>query len=229
MDRVLKIDKYKILCKESENCIELFNAIIKSDYKVIKALKDDKRSKVLVVEINGKQYVYKEPIEKNKRRWQQFINIFRGSESFRSYNSMNKLLKIGVNGPKPYIAIQKFPNFSCILMEYLDAKIATKPNYPKIVDALKTIHKNGFVHTDANIWNFLEKDSEIFLIDCEMKKTIFGKIEEYFDFVCLSEDIDNHKELYGNIQKEFAYKIAFSYKEFQRFLRRIRKKIRSFF
>ena len=37
-----------------------------------------------------KKYVYKEPREKNKRKWQKFLNFFRGSESKREYYQMEK-------------------------------------------------------------------------------------------------------------------------------------------
>ncbi len=65
--------------------------------KIIKVLKDDHRSYVCVFEIDGdnKKYVYKEPREKNKRKWQKFLNFFRGSESQREYYQMKKINSLG--------------------------------------------------------------------------------------------------------------------------------------
>ena len=46
--------------------------------KIIKVLKDDYRSYVCVFKVDrdNKEYVYKEPREKNTRKWQKFLNIF---------------------------------------------------------------------------------------------------------------------------------------------------------
>ena len=58
--------------------------------KIIKVLKDDYRSYVYVftVDEDNKKFVYKEPREKNTRKWQKFLNFFRGSESQREYYQM---------------------------------------------------------------------------------------------------------------------------------------------
>ena len=55
--------------------------------KIIKVLKDDYRSYVCVFKVDGdnKEYVYKEPREKNTRKWQKFLNFLRASESKREY------------------------------------------------------------------------------------------------------------------------------------------------
>lgn len=46
--------------------------------KIIKVLKDDYRSYVYVfaVDEDNKKYIYKEPKEKNTRKWQKFLNFF---------------------------------------------------------------------------------------------------------------------------------------------------------
>ena len=47
--------------------------------KIIKILKDDHRSYVYVFELEAyadKKFVYKEPKEKNKRKWQKFLHVY---------------------------------------------------------------------------------------------------------------------------------------------------------
>ena len=57
---------------------DFYTRIMESDYSVMKTLKDDQRSLVQLIRINGKRYIYKIPREKNRRKWQRFISIFRG-------------------------------------------------------------------------------------------------------------------------------------------------------
>ncbi len=66
-----------------EKSLEFFDLIEANRYKLIKVLKDDQRSYVALIEIQGEKYIYKRPIEKNSRKWQRFLSIFRGSESKR--------------------------------------------------------------------------------------------------------------------------------------------------
>ena len=70
--------------------------------KIIKVLKDDHRSYVYVFELEpygDKKFVYKESREKNKRKWQRFLNFFRGSESKREYYQMEKINYLGLKNP----------------------------------------------------------------------------------------------------------------------------------
>ena len=72
--------------------------------KIIKVLKDDHRSYVYVFELEpygNKKFVYKESREKNKRKWQRFLNFFRGSESKREYYQMEKINSLGLKTAKP--------------------------------------------------------------------------------------------------------------------------------
>ena len=50
----------------------IYENIKEKNYKIKKVLKDDKRSYVAIIEIENKKYVYKEPREKNRRKWQRF-------------------------------------------------------------------------------------------------------------------------------------------------------------
>ena len=89
----MKKEKYK-----EWNCIfdegfdiNFVDCILNETYEDIKILKDDKRSLVKLIKINSIEYVLKIPREKNNRKWQRFVNIFRGSDSFRNFYMMKKL------------------------------------------------------------------------------------------------------------------------------------------
>lgn len=51
--------------------------------------------------------MYKHPIEKNSRKWQRFLSIFRGSESRREFQNIEKIREVGLNGAEPRLAVEK--------------------------------------------------------------------------------------------------------------------------
>ena len=83
------------------------NFIEHKNYDILEILKDDKRSLVMLIDINKNKYVLKVPREKNKRKWQRFISIFRGGESMREFLQLEKLKKYNFNAPAPLIAIEE--------------------------------------------------------------------------------------------------------------------------
>ena len=90
----------KILCN-SEADFNLVNKIKREEFKVIKDLKNDDRSKVILIDIDGNKYVYKIPKEKNNRIWQRITSLIRGSESKREYENYLKIKENGFKGPVP--------------------------------------------------------------------------------------------------------------------------------
>ena len=61
---------------------DIFEKIENKKYNLLKVLKDDQRSYVALIEIDNEQYVYKQPLEKNRRKWQIFLSIFRVCTAF---------------------------------------------------------------------------------------------------------------------------------------------------
>ena len=75
-----------------KDTVDFYTRIKGRDYTVLRTLKDDSRSLVEVIRINGKRYVLKVPKEKNRRKWQRFLSIFRGGESMRECKQLEKLM-----------------------------------------------------------------------------------------------------------------------------------------
>jgi len=91
--------------------------------KIIKVLKDD----VFELEPYGdKKFVYKESREKNKRKWQRFLNFFRGSESKREYYQMEKINSLGLKTAKPV-----FYNKEYLMYEYIEGNEPTSKRVKK--------------------------------------------------------------------------------------------------
>ncbi|MBP7101586.1 MAG: O-antigen ligase family protein, partial [Leptotrichiaceae bacterium] len=156
---------------------DMLSLILEKKYEDISILKDDKRSLVKIIKMNGNNYVLKVPREKNNRKWQRIINIFRGSDSFRSFQMMNKLEGLGIESTKAIIAAEKRTPFvvdSLLVMDLLNGEEIHKEYYLKVIEKLGDIHKKGYLHGDSQIQNFMLKDDKIYSIDLRLQKNIYG-------------------------------------------------------
>ena len=131
----------------NKTVIEFLTIILDKKYNTIKILKDDKRSLVEIIEINEGKFVLKIPKEKNNRKWQRFVNIFRGSDSFRNYHTMDKLEKIGINSTKALFAAEirsPFVTDSFLIMELLKGEYIGSEDYQRVIKELSNIHSKGY-------------------------------------------------------------------------------------
>lgn len=205
--------------------------ILNKDYKIIKVLKDDKRSYVVLINIMDNRLVLKIPREKNTRKWQRFINGFRGSDSLRSYKMMNNLKKIGIKSTEAVLAMEKRKNGliidSYLLMKYLNGKEIQNKYYLDVIKTLNSIHDKGYLHGDSQIQNFMSVEDEIYSIDLRLQKNIYGQIGRDYEFIYLRESCKEIEKLYGDRINTVSYKIANYYKQwlyFHGYLRKIIKR-----
>lgn len=207
---------------------EINKAIIKQEYVLKKSLKDDQRSKVLLIELNGKEYVYKIPIEKNKRVWQRILSFFRGSESKREYKNYVKIIENGFKGPIPvtYYEKKKFGIVldSFLVTEFLSGKEANIENLEKVAKELEKIHNAGYLHGDSQLANFMIFKDEVYLIDAKLSKNIYGDIGSKYEFIYLEESC--HREINIYDKKTLSYKIAKSFNLYLHWYGRVKKKLR---
>lgn len=189
--------------------------------KIIKVLKDNHRSYVCIFQRDGdnKKYVYKEPKEKNKRKWQKFLNFFRGSESKREYFQMKKIRKLGYKTAKP-ISYDK----NYLIYEYIEGTKPTLDDIDLVIEELKKIHSIGYLHGDSHLDNFLiTPNKEIYIIDSKFQKNKYGKFGEIFEMMYLEKslgiEIDYDK-------KGFYYKGARLLKKYLTFFSNLKNIIR---
>lgn len=168
---------------------KFFNPIEEKNIKILKTLKFDHRSSVKLIELDGKKYIYKIPIEKNTRKWQRFLSIFRGSESKREFESLEKILRNGIDTAKPYFACEtkKYGMVidSYIVMEYIDGREGSIDNIEIICDTLEKIHSKGYLHGDSQLSNFILSNGICYVIDAKFNKSIFGKIAQAYEYIYL--------------------------------------------
>ena len=228
----------KTIYLHSEESLLLYNAIEEKRYKVIEELKNDSRSLVLYIEINCekikeefKKVVLKIPREKNERKWQQFLSIFRGSESKREFYNCKLIEENGFFGAKPLVAVEKKHGIivteSYFVLSYIDGKHASFNDIDTVLQTLYHIHDEGYTHGDAQLANFMIKDEKVYIIDCKLARNYFGiikKIEEfiYFEKSCYKNVPCRYKNsyIYKLIKKIDRYKDKFNY-----FTKKIRGKV----
>ena len=196
--------------------IEFLKIILDKKYNTIKILKDDKRSLVEIIEINEGKFVLKIPKEKNNRKWQRFVNIFRGSDSFRNYHTMDKLEEIGINSTKALFAAEirsPFVTDSFLIMEVLEGEYIGSEDYQRVIKELSNIHSKGYLHGDSQIQNFMLKDDKIYSIDLRLQKNIYGNIGKMYEFIYLRESCKEIDEYYDEIRNRWSFKIAWLWKK----------------
>lgn len=212
---------------DDESNISLYRDIESKNYKVIKVLKNDQRSFVALIEIEEKKYVYKEPREKNKRKWQRFLSIFRGSESKREYENIKKIKKLGFKSAIPYIAVEKRNGIICVdsylLLSFIDGSDGKVENIDLISEELKKIHRAGYLHGDSHVANFMIKGKDVYLIDTKFLYNIYGKFGEVFEFIYLEESCC--KQIPYD-KSSFYYKGAMLLKRYLLWLGDFKKKLR---
>ena len=185
-----------------EKSLEFFDIVENNRYKLLKVLKDDQRSYVVLIEIQGEKYIYKRPIEKNSRKWQRFLSIFRGSESKREFKNIEKIREVGLNGAVPHLAVEKKKGLvvydSYLIYGYIDGRESSFKDIVLIMAELRKIHSLGYLHGDSHMNNFLIKGEKVYLIDTKLLWNKYGGFGRAFEFMYLEEscprEIDYDKE-----------------------------------
>ncbi|MCK5779547.1 MAG: lipopolysaccharide biosynthesis protein [Psychrilyobacter sp.] len=177
--------------------------------KIIKVFKDDQRSKVSLFDFYGKKLVFKVPREKNSRRWQRFLSIFRGSESYREYKQAEKINNIGLRTYQPILAFEKrkfgFVVDSYFICEYLEGETGSFKYLSRIKDELDKIHSLGYLHGDSQLVNFIIDDRHTYLIDSKFRRNIWRKFGRSYEYIYLEESC--HREIEYE-KKNIYYKVA---------------------
>ena len=147
--------------------------------EILEVFKDDQRSKVSLFEFNGEKLVFKVPKEKNNRKWQRFISLFRGSESYREFIQAEKINKAGLITYKPILAFDKrkygFVIESYFICEYLEGETGSFKRLDKIKNELDKIHSCGYLHGDSQLVNIIIGHIHTYIIDSKFRKNIYGK------------------------------------------------------
>lgn len=155
-----------------------------------KVLKDDRRSLVKQGSLLGMQVIAKQPRDKNRRKWAQFLSMFRLAEARQTFESLISFKEQGIPSVDPICVLEKRVKRqvvdSWLIYQYRAGEPCDASSLPAMVGLLKALHANGYRHEDPTYGNFLiDPDGEMFLIDCKGKAK-GGEFAAYYDYMMLS-------------------------------------------
>ena len=231
----LKKEKYKefeIFCYDNKY-IEIAKKILDKEYNIVKILKDTKRKYVSIIEVNGNNYVNKEPRNEYIIPQRKLMSFFKKGEALTTLININKLIntyKIK-EYVRPLIAITKRRNgmivYSLLLMERV---VGTEERDLEIlVNLMKKIHKKGFYHGDFNPSNFLNSNGKLFILDTQGKEMFFGNYRAHYDMLTMK--MDSYKEMEYPYLKNIFYYFALLIKKIKKLplvekIKKYKKKLR---
>lgn len=199
--------------------IDKIKSYLENNPKVEKVLKKDHRSYVFIFTFECKKYVYKEPTEKNTRKWQKFLAIFRGSESKREFYQMKKINSL----PNIKTAEPVFYEKNYLVYEYLEGRKPKMEEVDLVVKELEKIHSLGYLHGDSHLANFLINNGKIYIIDSKFQKNKYGKFGEIFEMMYLEKSLS----IKINYEKNnFYYKGAMALRKYLNFFSKLKSIIR---
>lgn len=213
---------------EDEKYSKLAEIILRDGCKVIGILKNDQRSRVELIEYGEEKLVLKTPLEKDRRQWQRILSVFRGSSSAIEYKNCRKILSKKFLGAEPVLAIEKkngpFVTQSCFVSKFIEGEEGNFQHLQEIGNELEKIHKAGYLHGDSQLVNFMVSSEGVYLIDCKLRKNIFGKFGSRYEFIYLEESCPEKIEIYE--KDDMYYKGAKLLNSYLHWWGRTRKKLR---
>lgn len=142
-----------------------------------KVYRDNWRTLSVCIRYSGDLVMLKIPRARNLRRWERCLSVFRGSDAFRSYRHLQQMKEMGVAVPDPLLACEKrsvgFVTDSFLCYRYVEGRPAGPGDAPEVLDALRALHRRGYLRTDAQIANFLISGDSVVFIDFRLKKPWF--------------------------------------------------------
>ncbi|MEQ8924190.1 MAG: lipopolysaccharide core heptose(II) kinase RfaY [Fulvivirga sp.] len=218
-----------------EEAKELFERISNQQFEIVTVLKDNQRSIVKRINVNSRDLVLKVPKEKNSRFWIRFLTLFRSGEARKNLESMVVLENIGVKTTAPVLAAEVrqagMVVNSWLLYEYLEGhSCLNQPrNYEKVINTLNTIHQHGFIHGDPQIRNFIQKGSDVYVIDANPKKASATGFDYGYEWAYLRKSDAGIQPLLDEKIRTKWYKFAIWYDKVDRKVARFRKKVKGLF
>jgi tRNA A-37 threonylcarbamoyl transferase component Bud32 len=195
-----------------EEAKQLFNIIQKGDIVVFEWLKQHSRSDVMAFNFKEKKLVLKIPKEKNRRKWIRFTTLYRSGEAFKNLQSMDLLEKLNIPTTTPVMAAEEKVNGmvkdSWLVYEYLEGESCQdQSKFPDVVKLLEKIHRQGYLHGDAQIRNFINAKDRIAVIDANPSKPLFRAYAFADEFAYLARSAPEIEGYFKN-RNSFLYRMA---------------------
>ena len=157
-----------------DEAVRLADALERRAFNVASVFKDDRRTYIARIEINGQDCIYKVPRGRNKRRWERLLTLFREGETFRHFRSMAQLIELGFRAPEPVLAAQRRSRGmvvdSWLLYRFVEGEKAGPGNAGPITHELLRLHEMGYLRRDPHAKNYLVADGGIVFVDSRLTR-----------------------------------------------------------
>ncbi len=193
-------------------------------------IKDDHRSFVGVFHSDGIKYTVKRFKLQHNRLGFRFASVFCSSLGEIACHNAVALNNAGIKTPPPGFLLQRVKlgaiRDSWIVYQFVPGEEIQPENQLEIVDFVKNMHHNGWVHRDANPTNFLMTESGMVTIDPICVRQSGSLLAMALDVLHLDSDILGTIERYGKGELGVWLSIAKFYRSFMRFYRSIKLLVR---
>ncbi|GGY79041.1 hypothetical protein [Marinobacter zhanjiangensis] len=156
---------------------ELFDAVVRGQIRREQVFRDNWRTLSAQVRFRDDALQLKVSRARNNRRWERLLTRFRGSDAVRSFRHLERMSSMGFSAPEPVLAGEQrragFVTDSFVCYHYVDGRPAGPEDVPAVLEALRKLHRQGYLRTDAQIANFLIAGDSVVFIDFRLKKPWF--------------------------------------------------------
>lgn len=164
-------------------------------------LKEDHRSKVSLIELEGSRFVIKEFILQKTWWWFKLTSVaFPTIGQIACANAIG-LNEAGLLTPQPVLLMQRrrwgMAVESVLVYPYLEGKAATVSDANQIVNFVHKMHEADWVHRDPHPANFLKTTDGLATIDPVRAMKSKGNYLKAYDVMLMEHDMPEAPELYG--------------------------------
>ncbi len=196
-----------------------------------KMIQENSRGIVLMLHQNQTTFIAKRSLTQENRRWAQLTSCYRKGEGARTLRNMAALFHLGLPVPEPVLLLEKkrcgFVVASWSVYRYIEGQPCTCALSVQVAAMLKRIHQAGWVHRDPHVWNFLQHENSIHIIDCARARPWRSRYAQMYDVVLLNNCCPGSFSEYGISENNRIYQLAKSQNNIIKLWRRIKRKIRS--
>lgn len=203
----------------------LLEEIEKNAYTILKEFKNDKRTYVARILLQGESYILKKIFYPKKIK--SFFSKYKLGEGVSTLVNLEAVKERGITEVVNMLAVRiyrdkkRIVQESCI-MPYCEGDYPLNiEEFLKVEEFLKKIHAMGYFHGDCNPGNFLlNEKKELYVIDTKLKKMFFGNYRAHYDILTLQRHFCEKKSY--PYYKNLFYYFAVMMRKIRNFLHKIK-------